>query len=428
MSHAILTLVSSLGRGGTERVASNFARAYARAGHRSALIAYEKGGHRRAELEQSGVSVFAVGEDGTPDDAISWACGSSWNILHLHRYGWPTPTLMPLIGAVRASSPDVCVLETNVFGKPDRSLHRDWVDVHAMLSRWQMWKWRRWTHSLRPSPIGVVLPNAVDTASFTVPLPSARRAERERISLPSDALVVGCLAQPDPIKWSPALFRAFDEVASNRSHLHLLAVGIPPHSIPLLSRWAPRTHGRIHTLSAVDGDDAVRGFYAAIDIFASYSTMGESFGMVFAEALLSGIPVLTNGAVHRGNSAVEVIGPGGFVAANAKTFTQKLALLADDPTLRAYMAGKGQQHIKTSYDSDFVAQRALVLTTTVQQAPLADRTRVLVEQGWCTDVSTAELCDLQARMAGIPPVWQRAARRLLHHPGVYRLWSTLRGV
>ena len=51
-----LTVVSSLTRGGTERAAMNYALGYQRAGYPSAILAYNGGGPRRAQLEEAGVT------------------------------------------------------------------------------------------------------------------------------------------------------------------------------------------------------------------------------------------------------------------------------------------------------------------------------------------------------------------------------------
>jgi len=424
MSLSVLTVVHTLARGGTERIASNYARAYARLGHRSAVLAYVAGGMRRAELECEGVQVFAVGEDGTLDDGVAWALGQPWDVVQLHRFGWATPALDPLLdGLTRASSRPV-VVDSNIFGKPDYSQAAQHIDVFLMPSRWQMWKWRKWTRLLVPRPVGVVLPSAVDLTDFS-PLPATERTQlrQQHGFAPSDC-VVGCIAQPSPVKWSPALFQAFARVADTRPHLRLAVTGLPDPYAWFVTDLPEPIRQRVSVLPLVEGNRALLERYSLLDVFASAGTMGESFGMVFAEALMCGIPIVTKGVVHRDNSPAEVIGPGGCVAANLNAFASCMGRVVDDPALRARMVAEGREHLRASFASDHLAAEVLRLAASVQTVPNAEREALLARDGWCTHVTEAQRRALQARMEGKAPTWQALARYVLHNPHFYRLWTS----
>jgi len=85
-----LTIVSTLGRGGTERAAVNNALGYRRCGFPSAVYAYGGGGARETQLRAEGIPVFIGGEDPAlmaraAADAREWGA----DILHLNRPGLP---------------------------------------------------------------------------------------------------------------------------------------------------------------------------------------------------------------------------------------------------------------------------------------------------------------------------------------------------
>ena len=45
------------------------------------------------------------------------------------------------------------VVETNVFSRVDYSPGADLIDVHFQLTKWCMWKWRRWLGPSNPRPL-----------------------------------------------------------------------------------------------------------------------------------------------------------------------------------------------------------------------------------------------------------------------------------
>ena len=251
----------------------------------------------------------------------------------------------------------------------------------------------------------------------------ARQQLRAQLGIPNEACLIGCFAQPDPVKWSRVLFEAFARVASVHPHAHLLVVGLPRALHSWIRALPPEVQTRVVSLPVVSDDVRLNELYGILDLFVNAGQMGESFGMVYAEALLCHVPVLALGVVHRGNSAPEVIGPGGYVAATPSDFTRCMLRLVSRPDERVALAQAGFEHIRTHFASSIVAEQVLQVASLARSSRGVSLEAALAAEGFRTDLSEPDRKALQERMHGTPPLWQRAARTVLHHPTFYRLWS-----
>ncbi|HIL56649.1 MAG TPA: hypothetical protein EYG39_01910, partial [Rhodothermales bacterium] len=149
----ILTVAPNLGPGGTQRVAQNYAIGYAEAGHASAVLGYGGGGPRAESLRRAGLEVFAEAEDAV-DAAAEWHP----TVVHVHRGGDPFAPITPVLDRLAAVEPRPTFIETSVFARADDTATGRLFDLHLQLTRWCMWKWRKWSRSIRPEPVGVVMP------------------------------------------------------------------------------------------------------------------------------------------------------------------------------------------------------------------------------------------------------------------------------
>lgn len=78
-------------------------------------------------------------------------------------------------------------------------------------------------------------------------------------------------------------------------------------------------------------------FYCAADVFASASSIGESFGLAIAEAMALGIPIVTSSTPWTDNAQVEVVdnGVNGWVANHPRAFAEAVANLLHDERRRS---------------------------------------------------------------------------------------------
>jgi len=430
----VLTIVSDLAPGGTQRVAQNFAQGYKEAGLHSAVFAYDAGGPREAPLHASGVDVFLGGR--TPperDQGLEQAIGWKPDVVHIHRTGHANPVTGGMLARLRTapregSAAPVGIVETNVFARVDHSPQGRLIDVHFQLSHWCLWKWARWSSRLSPRPIGVVLPNIVRTDDFGPVSAPDRAAFRAEHSIPSDAMLFGRIGSPITPKWSREMFDAFRAYAPHNTRAHLLLIGLPKEMIPLSESLPPDIRARVTRIDFLHGDAALRRAYGAMDVFLHTSQVGESFGMVFAESLLCGTPIITLSTPARDNSQLEVVGheQGGLIAADVPGMVEAMRRL-EDPALRARYASLGAASMIERFSPGVLIPRAIaVARLTTQGLPHEELSRRLAAiPGLVTQVPDAEIKGLLRRAMGRHSMKDLATLRLISHPIVYRLYQKL---
>jgi glycosyltransferase involved in cell wall biosynthesis len=421
----LLTIVSDLRPGGTQRVACNFARAYAAAGIDSALFAYKGGGALESSTGRD-VELFMALEE-----ALRWRP----DVVHIHREGPADPRTAVLLHAVKTasragSSAPIGVMETNVFGRVDYSADALNIDVHFLLSRWCLWKWRRWSRAVAGEPLGIVLPNLVMHEDFAPIRADARTQFRARWNIPQEALLFGRVGSPIESKWSRETLDAFAAHGRQNPGSWLLLIGIPTALREQLESLPENIRSRISTIDFLHGDAALREAYGSMDVFLHTARIGESFGMVLAESLLCGTPVVTLSTPAKDNSQLEVVGheQGGLVAANVAGLIEAMSRL-QSPTLRERYAKQGAASIVERYGPEALIPAALrVASLCAEGLPRAElRRRLLALPEVCSDVSTGEIRALMRRSLGRYSLTAPALLHLVSNPLVYRAYRAVKG-
>ena len=122
-------------------------------------------------------------------------------------------------------------------------------------------------------------------------------------------------------------------------------------------------------LGQVSDEDKVR-VYHSVDVFCAPNTGGESFGIVLAEAMAAGAPIVASDLdafrrVLRGGRAGEL-----FENGNADDLAAAVARMLDDPARRATLAAAAAMAVR-EYDWQVVARDVLRVYEAV--APAAGR-------------------------------------------------------
>jgi len=417
----ILSIGARLGRGGTERAVESFSVEYQRLGHEVAVLAWQEGGVRQATLERAGIEVFVGGEN--LGRALAAADAFKPDLLHIHRVGVAMEAEAALLR--RLQRRDRRVIETNVFGRVDRSDEADHIDVHMLLSRWCLWRWQRWSRDRRHPSIGVVVPNPVDVRRFAPVDIDRRLAVRERLGIPHDAFVCGRVGQASPVKWHRSMFRAFTELAQEDRNAHLVVVGLPPSFERCIRMLPASVRRRVRNLPLVDSDDALSELYSSLDCFLHAAAVGESFGYVLAEAMLCECPVVCASTPHVDNSQPEVVGHlvGGVVTASMSDLASGLRQFRYDSALRERLRQGLREHVVSRFD----ATNVTALAARVGQLALdcdsrADlQRRIELTDGCVTRVPDADIHRLIHDTLGRPRRRDLIEMRLRHRPLVQRL-------
>ncbi len=207
----------------------------------------------------------------------------------------------------------------------------------------------------------VLIPNGVSVRRFEKadPLPG----------WPGEGGALGFLGRIDePRKGLSILLEAFGLLAAQRPGLRLLVAG-RGDAEEALEQLAPEYRDRVVLLGQVSDEDKVR-VYHSVDVFCAPNTGGESFGIVLAEAMAAGAPIVASDLdafrrVLRGGRAGEL-----FENGSAAGLAEAAARMLDDPARRATLAEAATLAVR-DYDWQVVARDVLRVYEAV--APAAGR-------------------------------------------------------
>lgn len=202
-----------------------------------------------------------------------------------------------------------------------------------------------------------VIPYGVDVNAFA---PHAREVElRKRLGIRDDDVVVVCVQRLAAVKRVDVLVQvmaALREAETTESgRVVLLVVGKGPEASALAGLVRELDlEDRVILAGFVAEEDLPR-YMASSDIFAFHS-MFETFGVVFAQAMACGLPV-----VAANTSSVScVVRPetGGLVTPFAvDEFATALRRLAQNPDLRRRIGQQNREEAVRRYDWDVIASR-----------------------------------------------------------------------
>ncbi|MFB4312220.1 glycosyltransferase family 4 protein [Actinomadura sp. GTD37] len=208
----------------------------------------------------------------------------------------------------------------------------------------------------------VLIPNGVATERYAMaePLPGRRgRSEPP----PAGGGTLGFLGRMDePRKGLQVLLRAFEILGRRRPGLRLLLAG-PGDADDVIARVSPELRDRVAVLGLVSAEDKVRAYHS-VDVFVAPNLGGESFGIVLAEAMSAGAPILASDI-----EAFDRVLLGGragalFPAGDHEALAAAAGELLDDPARRKQLSAEARAAVR-AYDWSAVARDVLRVYETV---------------------------------------------------------------
>lgn len=169
--------------------------------------------------------------------------------------------------------------------------------------------------------------------------------KKEKQKGPPKVIFVGKLI---PNKGVEYLLRAASIVRKKHPEVKFLVVGPVSFEYDAMNRWLDMVNdlGLQKNVVFAGGlsDESLSSAYASSDIFC-FPTLRESFGMVIAEAMSSGLPVITTDM----DVLREVVGNSGFLVKpkDVQGISDKITLLIENEILRQKMSKKSLQRSKT---------------------------------------------------------------------------------
>lgn len=335
----VLHVCGGLGLGGTEKAMQLLAAAMDPARYRPVVHAFADG-PRRAQLTALGIPVH-IGPD-----LLRTAARTAPDIIHLHRAGWPEPRLLRSVTLAGAAA----VVETNVFGRHDPSPQAAVIDRHLFVSSFCLRRYGA-VHGVDVSgPRHRVLYNPVDTAAFAAcPGPT-----------PGAPPVVGRVSRADPGKWSALALEFLPHLLAHVPGAEYRVIGGTPQAREWVAAHGLDAHVRF--MEPVSGDAALAAFLGGLGVLAHANDTGETFGMVIAEAMAAGLPVVTHPCPGlKDNAQLELVEHGvtGLVAATPEDYAAAVVRLLADPALARRLGQAGRAKARTQYDTRVVAARLM---------------------------------------------------------------------
>lgn len=330
----VLHVVKALGLGGTEKVMQLMVSNLNTAKFTPAVCSLQ-GGEREALLRECGVPVFVQ------ENLFETIVKLKPSLIHMHRAGWPEPEFMrPVLAArrflKRESGLPVPVVETNVFGRLDPSSEGKAVNSTLFVSHFCAQRFAAVHQITTAAPRYFVLYNPIDyqTICNIAPTPDQRN-----YALP----VAGRVSRADPGKWSDLALNWVPAVCAARPDFSYLVVGGIKHAYDYVQQHNLSAQVQFMPPFINDADLAV--FLSKISVFAHANDTGESFGLVIAEAMAAGLPVITHPAEGlRDNAQLELVDHNrtGLIVQNPEEYANAVLWLLNNPTEARRLGQAGQ--------------------------------------------------------------------------------------
>lgn len=346
--------------GGVQNHIRDFSEALMRRGHHVSVFAP---GRRTKDMPlwvQTNGSSFAIPYNGSWAhlsyflaaglQTRRWVRQGQFDIVHLHEPEAPSVSHKPLV--MRGAPPMVATFHASIEPYP-RALHLFQRYLHSYLEPLSEAIFvspsaqRTADHYLPASISRHVIPNGIDRASYL----RARPDERWR-GTPKHP-TIGFLGRlEEERKGFPIFIEAASRVLERHPGARFLVVG--DGGDEAAKAIAERDGGaalleRFEFLGRVD-DDAKARFYKSLDVYVAPQTGGESFGIVLAEAMAAGCPIVASDlpafvdVTEQGRDAAL------FANRDAADCAERICELLADPSLRTRL---GKAGLRRSGDFDW---------------------------------------------------------------------------
>lgn len=270
------------------------------------------------------------------------------DIIHVHE---PLVPSVSMHAVLQANAPVVATFHSNVGRERISSL---WYKLAAPMVRPV---WNRLARRIAVSEAArhsvtsrmgdgdlVIVPNGVNVDRFATARPAALPPGRH-------LLFVGRLEER---KGFPVAVAAFAQLAKVYSDLRLLVIGDGSER-DAVDDLEPAVRSRVEMLGRVD-DDRLASYLKAATLYLGPATGGESFGIVLAEAMAAGLPIVASDIdgyrdVARDGLEALLVPPG-----DVDALVAAVREILDDGRLAASLGSAGARRAR-DFDWDSVTAR-----------------------------------------------------------------------
>jgi len=214
-----------------------------------------------------------------------WIAQGDFDILHMHEPGIPSISLLAcwaaegaMVGTFHASTPKMrAIASVGPLIEPM---------IEKLSARIAVSEMAQATLNNLYGTEAVVIPNGIDYSRFKV-------AGRSRVREEDAPLRIGFLGRfEETRKGLPLLLEALPKILKALPNLELVVAG-PGDPEKVVAKIDPQISKHIRFLGRLSESEKVE-FLSSLDLYIAPNTGGESFGIILAEAMASGTPVLAS--------------------------------------------------------------------------------------------------------------------------------------
>jgi glycosyltransferase involved in cell wall biosynthesis len=368
---SILHVVDTLAFGGLERVVTDLAIAQAAHGHRVQVFSIADTDGFRPVLEAAGVPVLVGGKRGTLDLGVLRAlrrcvAEGDVDVVHTHNF---VPNYYAVAATRLADRPLAIVNTCHNMGTRLRNRRLRW------LYRWSLRHTGRIALVGRQVLASLVSMGVADPRKAVVVLngvpvadrPGDRDQARDRLGIPRDALLLGCVGRLVELKNHAMLIDALPGLLAAHPALQAVIVGDGPLQAALQARIDALGLGvRVRLTGARDD---VHALLPALDVFVLPSRT-EGLSIALLEACAAGLAVVATDV--GGNGEIIADGRTGRLVPSDDVPALQAALdaLLQDPAGRSRLGAAAREWVRSHGSVDAMRQN---YDTVYAEARDADR-------------------------------------------------------
>ncbi|RAJ25583.1 glycosyltransferase [Pedobacter cryoconitis] len=348
----VIEAVNQLGLGGTEYVLQLFSKFLNKEYFEVTAVALKEGGARVKLIEDLGIQVIVLNGDLNQLAELL----KETDVFHWH-HGGELPH--DLFSVINANKPKI-VMQTNVFGSFDNSPFYPILDYDLYVSKMILIRRMEKDKNL-PDNFSYkrkVLHNPVDVDHITSLLPTAAQiASFKQQNNLKNTFIAGRIGRADDHKFDTITLDAFAEFAAKVPEARFLLVGATPKMRDHAEKLG--ITDRLIIFENTSDLQQLLIYYKAMDVYMAISAIGESFGMVIAEAMVAGIPVVTVSTKKRDNAQVELVDnhhTGLVVRHDKRKIANALRLLYKNKDFRLKLAASSRQKVQEEYRANDIVR------------------------------------------------------------------------
>jgi len=204
------------------------------------------------------------------------------------------------------------------------------------------------------SPV-ILIPNGIDKSQYSSLPP--RGLFRQELEINKGEIVLLFLGRLHHVKRPELALESI--IKLGRKDVHLIYAGHDEEGFTSsLNKRAVESgySSQVHFIGNLNKDEVLQAFSDS-DLLIMPSQQ-ENFGMSAAEALISGVPILTSKFVPVGISATKA-GAGRLADLTIESFTQELQVLLKNPEKLKQMGLLGKEFAKNNYDQNIIGENII---------------------------------------------------------------------